>query len=248
MKLGALPMSTIARTSLPETMLPGGDSPPGERYVVKAATWDLYDCLSEATSEYRGLRFAFDGEDLEIMTVGPLHDWLTETFRAFITILAAGLDLEYFALGQTTWRRPEVRRGIQADLCFYFDYEKIATARAAIARKSNDVADYPNPDLAVEIDLSEPKVDRSGIYEALKVSEVWKYRDGVVTVEHLGADGKYFQADKSLHLWLTVAEINHWITSENPASSVTWPRRLEAWVDDVLNPRADDLDDREDTV
>jgi Uma2 family endonuclease len=235
-------MSTIARTSQRETSLPGKDSAANERYVVKDASWDLYDILSEATGEYRGLRFAFDGEDLEIMTVGPLHDWLTETFRTFIAILAAGLNIEYFALGQTTWRRPEVRRGIQADLCFYFDYEKIATARAAIARKSNDVADYPNPDLAVEIDLSEPKVDRSGIYEALKVPEVWKYRDGIVTVEHLGPDGKYLQAENSLHLRLTVAEINQWITSENPASSVTWAQRLETWVEDVLNERAYDVD------
>ena len=41
-------------------------------------------------------------------------------------------------------------------------------------RNSNNIDDYPNPDLAVEIDISPPKIDRSGIYAALKVSELWR--------------------------------------------------------------------------
>ena len=45
----------------------------------------------------------------------------------------------------------------------------------AIARMSEDVADYPNPDLAVEVDISPSKIDRPGIYAALGVAEVWRY-------------------------------------------------------------------------
>ena len=66
----------------------------------------------------------------------------------------------------------EIARGIQADQCYYFSADKLAADKAARAGKSNDVADYPNPDLAVEIDLSDPKVDRSDIDAQLRVPEV----------------------------------------------------------------------------
>ena len=39
---------------------------------------------------------------------------------------------------------------------------------------SNDVADYPNPDLMSEVDLSPSKIDRPGIYRALEVAEFWR--------------------------------------------------------------------------
>ena len=42
----------------------------------------------------------------------------------------------------------------------------------AVARMSEDVADYPNPDLGVEVDVSPSKIDRPGIYAALGVAEV----------------------------------------------------------------------------
>ena len=38
-----------------------------------------------------------------------------------------------------------------------------------------DIADYPNPDLAIEIDISPPEVDREGIYKSLKVAEIWRF-------------------------------------------------------------------------
>ena len=146
------------------------------RWIVPGATWDLYDRLSDAIGEGHNIRLAFDGKDLEIMTVGPLHEGLKELLGSFVKELAVGLRVEYMALGQTTWKRADVRRGIEADLCFYFGREKLAAAEAAMARGSNDVADYPNPDLAIEVDLSPSKIDRPSIYKALRVSEIWRLR------------------------------------------------------------------------
>ena len=49
------------------------------------------------------------------------------------------------------FRQPEVLRGLEADQCYYFLAEKLAADARARARKSMDLADYPNPDLAVEM-------------------------------------------------------------------------------------------------
>ena len=38
-----------------------------------------------------------------------------------------------------------------------------------MARGSNDVADYPNPDLAIEVDISPSQLDRPEIYAKLQV-------------------------------------------------------------------------------
>jgi hypothetical protein len=55
-------------------------------------------------------------------------------------------------------------RGLQADLSYYFDPEKMRVSRQALKRKSMDPADYPSaPDLAIEIDASRPKVDRPAV-------------------------------------------------------------------------------------
>ena len=48
--------------------------------------------------------------------------------------------------------------------CYYFLPEKLAADALALAQGSDDVADYPNPDLAIEVDISPPQIDRAGIY------------------------------------------------------------------------------------
>jgi Uma2 family endonuclease len=78
-------------------------------------------------------------------------------------MVAAGeLKIRSEPMGSTTWRRKGLRRAIESDLCYYFDPAKLAAAAAAA--DSDDVDLFPNPDLAVEVDVSPPRIDRSGIY------------------------------------------------------------------------------------
>ena len=49
--------------------------------------------------------------------------------------------------------------------------EKIEAALKGRKAGSNLVADYPNPDLAIEIDISRPRADRQAIYAALGVTD-----------------------------------------------------------------------------
>jgi hypothetical protein len=79
--------------------------------------------------------------------------------------------------GQTTWKRPDLVRGLEADDSFYFRPEKSPIVAEARKRRSLDIADYPNPDMAVEVDISPPAVDRENICKKLQVAEIW-YFDG----------------------------------------------------------------------
>ena len=70
------------------------------------------------------------------------------------------------------------------------DHEKISVAKEALARRSTDPADYLRPDLAIEIDIPPPQVDRPRIYWDLKVVEVSRFvRGELLVIEHLQADG-----------------------------------------------------------
>ena len=87
----------------------------------------------------------------------------------FVRIVTRTLGIPRMSLGSTTWKRQEADRGIEADDCFYFTPEKIAAANSALDCESNDSTDYPAPDLAVEVDVRPPAIDRAAIYATIRV-------------------------------------------------------------------------------
>jgi hypothetical protein len=119
---------------------------------------------------------------------------------------------------------------VEADDCFFFRDEKLATIAAADARKSKDLSDYPNPDVAIEVDESPPKIDRPGIYAAFQVGEVWRFEDETVLIDRLGEDGRYHKASASQFLPVTVEDIRRWVVDEARSDESAWARRLRAWA------------------
>ena len=154
------------------TGTPGGET----RIPFAGVGFDVYESLIRATPPRTAVRMAFDGKDLEIMVKGPVHDNYGRLLDRFITAIAAALGISHRGLGETTWIRPELERGLEADQCYVFDPAKLAVVNELLARRENDVAAYPNPDLAVEVDLSRLQADRPGIYAALQVPELLEVR------------------------------------------------------------------------
>ena len=139
------------------------------------------------------------------------------------------------ALGKTTWIRPEIERGIEADQCYVFDPAKVAAVGELLARKENDVALYPNPDLAVEVDISRPQADRPAIYAALEVPELWTFDSERVTIAQLSG-GQYVDTGRSRWIPVTAADATRWLVSEDTRDMDAWEERVRAWAE--LLPRA----------
>ena len=99
--------------------------------------------------------------------------------------------------------------------CYYFLPEKLAAGRRGLERGSEDIADYPNPDLAIEVDISPPQVDRAGIYAALRVAEIWRLDGDRVIIERLTPEGTYEAVDASGFLPVRAEEIRRWIIEED---------------------------------
>jgi Uma2 family endonuclease len=171
------------------------------------------------------------------MPASPLHEDDAWFGASVIQVVAEELRIPWKPMESTTWKRAAIKRGIEADKSFYLDAEKVAAATAARARRSANLADYPNPDLAIEVDISQPKIDRPGIYAALKVAEVWRFRESDVTIERLTNLGAYEVVEASGFLAIRADEVARWVFREDSADLTDWNRRLRAWVQAELVPR-----------
>ncbi len=225
-------MSTL--TTTPPMAAPGRPSseliPGDQRIVIRGVDPDLYNRLDAAIGEGQHIRLAYDGKDLELMTTGFLHERYKELFGLFVVFVTLALEIDREGGGQATWKNEEADRGLEADLCYYFDSGKLRIVRAAVARKSRNPADYPPPDLAIEIHVSAPQVDRPSIYAALRVVEVWRFDGESAVIEHLQPDGSYVPVETSRFLPIGPAEIRRWLVEEDSSHRLAWERRLNQWA------------------
>jgi Uma2 family endonuclease len=205
------------------------------RWVIRDATWDDYVSLGKLLPER--VRMAFDGNSLEIMVISHLHDDYADALDAFFKAVAGALGVPFKPCRSASWARPKLQRGIQADNSYYLDPGKIATAAAAAGRKSRKASDYPNPDLAIEVDLSPPKADRQAIYAALRVSELWIFDGERLTIYRLGDDGLYHALERSGFLPLRADQVPRWILKEDRTDYEAWTKRIRAWARRTLKKK-----------
>jgi Uma2 family endonuclease len=210
---------------------------PEHRVVIRDVDWAFYEQLVDSIPASANLHVDYDGKDLEIMGKGRKHEAIRELLGQLVRLVTEELEIACTPLGEMTWKRPEIPRGLEADQCYYFESRKLAANAAARARDSDDISDYPNPDLAIEVDISEPQVDRAGIYSALSVPEVWRFVDDQVIIEQLGEDGHYHIGDTSRFLPIRADEIRRWVVEEDSSVQWSWARHLRAWVTAEVMPR-----------
>jgi Uma2 family endonuclease len=212
-------------------------SEPDERVVIRSVDWAFYEQLVDSIPEGANIHVDYDGKDVEIMSPSPLHDGVKTLLGRFVELTAEELEVPCTGLGQTTWKRPELTRGLEADESYYFVAEKLATVAEAMTRRSGEVAEYPNPDLAIEVDLSPSRIDRTGIYAALRVAEVWRFDGEQIVIDRLQTEGFYQPVEASGFLPVNSQEIARWVLNEAFHDGSLWARRLRAWVRAELAPR-----------
>ena len=99
---------------------------PDQRVLIRDVDWAFYEQLVDSIPEGANLHVDFDGKDLEIMSLSPFHDGEKKRLVSSWRRSRRNWRSPTRAFGQTTWKRPEVGRGLEADECYYFQPEKIA--------------------------------------------------------------------------------------------------------------------------
>jgi Uma2 family endonuclease len=164
---------------------------PGQKFVFHAVDWRAYQRFQQAIGE-RHLRLAYDGENLEFMTVSLLHDCLSRLLARFLVVLTEELNLPLRSAGSMTLEREDVNRGLEPDECFYIPNEALVRGKEEI-----DLEHDPPPDLGMEIDVSRSSLNRLDIYAALKVPEVWRFDGHDLFFYQLTPEGRYQRVDRS---------------------------------------------------
>jgi Uma2 family endonuclease len=172
-------------------------SPPSEivahRLTLRGVPWSLYERLLALVGD--GLpRMTYDRGALELEMPSRTHEALKWIAGRFIEAYAEESGIDYEATGSTTWRRQTIEGGLEADESYYIQNYGRVRGREV------DLAVDPPPDLAVEIDLSPPDVEKASVYARLGVPEIWRWRDGRLTVLARQPGGDYAERQQSLAL------------------------------------------------
>lgn len=163
---------------------------PGSHIAIHHLSWQDFERLLEDLGEKRSTRITYYQGTLELMSPLAIHE---RPHRIIADIVKAILDSQgrdWEDFGSTTFKRPEIA-GVEPDTCFY-----IQNAPRVRGCTRMDLAVYPPPDLAIESDVT--STTTLDAYLALRVPEVWIYRDRPELNIHILQDGVYVQSPNSL--------------------------------------------------
>lgn len=162
--------------------------------TLRGVSWETYERLRRELDEAgSNIRITYDRGRMVLMSPTPRHDKWKELIGQLIEALAAERGSLINSYGSTTWKRPDLGRGLEADKCYY-----IQRAESMRGKMDIDLTVDPPPDLAVEIEVTHVPLDKPAIYTALGVTELWRYDGERLEVLHLQAGGAYTPARTSL--------------------------------------------------
>ncbi|MGH3088799.1 MAG: Uma2 family endonuclease [Rubrobacteraceae bacterium] len=161
-------------------------SPSEGRVLLRNVSWETYERLIAEREERRVPRFHYDRGVMEIMSPSKRRESISRVAALLVEILVLEMDLDVESAGSTTFKREGKARGFEPDECFYFS-ENIERVRG---KENLDLeAGDPPPDLVIEVDVTNPSLDKLGIYARLGVAEVWRFSGGAAEILVLRGEG-----------------------------------------------------------
>ncbi|MBZ5562210.1 MAG: Uma2 family endonuclease [Acidobacteriia bacterium] len=145
-------------------------SPPEQRVALRTLSWETYERLLSEHGDGSSPRFTFDRGVLEIMSPSAEHERYNLMIADLIGVLADEMDVEMLGLGATTFKRQDLECGFEADSCFYVqNFERVRN------KERIDLATEPAPDLVIEIEITNPSINKLALFAEFGVPEVWRY-------------------------------------------------------------------------
>jgi Uma2 family endonuclease len=172
------------------------DEPRGdERVLLHNVSWAGYVSMRESLA--RSVRLTYLHGLLEIMTVGHVHEVTRTLASRLIELFCLERDIPLFSYGHETQRREEAEIGLEPDVWYH---------RGPASRI---------PDIAIEVIVTNPLLDKLEVYAGLGVREVWVIEKGVFRILALG-DGEYRAIETSAILpELDLARIAHYAVQQD---------------------------------
>lgn len=218
---------------------PKAETKADETFVLSDLSWEQYLTIGGALAERAGLRMIYLDGSLMLLTKSHGHEWLAEFFGYAVVAVAIGCEIDCEAAGGTTFRRKDQGAGAEGDKTFYFgDNAEKVRGRAEI-----DLSIQPPPDLAIEVEVSNPADAAMVVWGRLGVPEVWRFDEARLTLSFWARrpDGSYGQESRSRFLPMFEArELVDQIPVVEELGLTRGFVRIADWSREVLRPRLPD--------
>ena len=196
-----------------------------DRVILPNISWQTYRSLIRDLEQEPALRLTYDRGTLEIRMPLDPHETFKKLLGRLIEAATEELNLEIRSLGSRTCGREDLAKGLEPDQCYYIQNE--AQVRGV---EQIDLAQFPPPDLVVEVDITSSSLNRFSIYAALKVPEVWWYSGRSLTIYALQS-GDYTESDRSVALPLLKAkDIERFLEPQLTVGENTIIKQFRQWM------------------
>lgn len=204
---------------------------PEQRTVMHQVSWATYQGLLHDHESRSSPRFAYDRGTLEIMTPLPEHERYSRFIEFLLAVVEEEIGIKVYNFGSTTFSREDVQQGFEADTCFYIEHASRVRGKARI-----DLHVDPPPDLVVEIDITNPSLEKLPIYAQLGVPEVWRYVGGSMQILLLESGGcRQAQRSRAVPL-MTADALSRLVGESTGLSQGEWLRQVRTWIREPLDP------------
>jgi Uma2 family endonuclease len=196
-----------------------------ERFLLDGISWEFYLKFCEELGE-RPIRLTFDGERLEIMITKSPHEYYKKMLAKLVEATVLELDIPVRSGGNMTFQREDLKRGFEHDECWWIAHE--ADVRS---QREFDFRHDPPPDLAIEVEISSPLLDRISIFAAMGVPEIWRFNGKKLRFLVLREDGGYEESAASLAFpFLQPQHLLPYLAWDEQTDETTLVRRFLNWL------------------
>lgn len=159
---------------------PAGAPRPGaeERFLLHDVPWSLYLAMRDALDD-TGVRMTYLQGSLELMSPSALHEEAKKLLARLLEAWADERDVDLRGFGSTTFRREAKKRGLEPDECY------------VLGRR---IGDGDTPDLAIEVVVASPLLDKLEVYAGLGIPEVWLWSEATRAIDVRRLVGPAYEA------------------------------------------------------
>ena len=170
-------------------------------------------------------RFTLDRGALEITSPGSQRERASGTLALLIEFVAAALRTPVVSVGSMTFEREELQQGCEPDASFYIQHELHVRDKERIDPRVD-----PPPDLVIDVDVAHSSLDKFPVFAGLGVPEVWRWKEGQVTVFTLGDDGYRVSERSSALPLLTGDRISRFLAESRSRPCPDWLWAIADWA------------------
>jgi Uma2 family endonuclease len=150
-------------------------------FIINGINWQVYEGLLESLQDSPEFKIKYLAETLEIRSPSRRYESEKKRIALLLETYFMEMEIDFYPLGSTTFRKQSVARGIEPDECYCINSEKSV------------------PDIAIEVVITSGGINSLEVYQGLNVPEVWFWQKGKFSLYSLQKNG-YQEIERSQFL------------------------------------------------